>query len=220
MIKINLAPQRRAKKRSPGVPDESMRPLAIGGAGLVAAALVVVLLVDRPKRTRLAELAESNDQLQGEIIAKNRQLEGYTELKKAADEAEERYRSIRRLNSAKVVPANVLHELGDILTTSKYPTMTEDMAKRTGSGPDSDPNKRFQADWDATHVWLSAFTDTAGVFKLEGGAQSENDVAQLAKRLAASVYFFDVTPAGGERVADTASGTNYYKFTITGKVAY
>jgi len=199
MIKINLAPQRRAKKRSPGVPDESMRPLAIGGAGLVAAALVVVLLVDRPKRTRLAELAESNDQLQGEIIAKNRQLEGYTELKKAA---------------------NVLHELGDILTTSKYPTMTEDMAKRTGSGPESDPNKQFQADWDASHVWMTAFSDTGGVFKLEGGAQSENDVAQLAKRLAASVYFADVTPAGGERMSDAASGSNYYRFTITGKVAY
>jgi hypothetical protein len=114
----------------------------------------------------------------------------------------------------------VLHELGEILTATKYPTMTEDMAKRTGSGPDSDPNKRFQADWDASHVWLSAFSDTAGVFKLDGGAQSENDVAQLAKRLAASVYFVDVTPAGGERVTDTASGTNYYKFTITGKVAY
>jgi Tfp pilus assembly protein PilN len=181
---------------------------------------VVILLVDLPKRSKLTDLIASNQQLQGEIQAKTRQLEGYAELKKASDEAEERYKSILRLLSTKVVPAHVLHELGEILTANKYPTMTEDMAKRTGGGPDSDPNKRFQADWDASHVWLSAFTDTAGVFKLEGGAQSENDVAQLAKRLAASVYFLDVTPAGGERVADTASGTNYYKFTITGKVAY
>jgi Tfp pilus assembly protein PilN len=219
MIKINLLPQRRAKKRASS-PDESTRPLIIGVAGLAAAAGVVILLVDLPKRSKLTELIASNQQLQGEIQAKTRQLEGYAELKKASDEAEERYKSILRLLSTKVVPAHVLHELGEILTANKYPTMTEDMAKRTGGGPDSDPNKRFQADWDASHVWLSAFTDTAGVFKLEGGAQSENDVAQLAKRLAASVYFLDVTPAGGERVADTASGTNYYKFTITGKVAY
>lgn len=219
MIKINLLPQRRAKKRASS-PDESTRPLIIGVAGLAAAAAVVILLVDLPKRSKLTDLIASNQQLQGEIQAKTRQLEGYAELKKASDEAEERYKSILRLLSTKVVPAHVLHELGEILTANKYPTMTEDMAKRTGGGPDSDPNKRFQADWDASHVWLSAFTDTAGVFKLEGGAQSENDVAQLAKRLAASVYFLDVTPAGGERVADTASGTNYYKFTITGKVAY
>jgi Tfp pilus assembly protein PilN len=145
---------------------------------------------------------------------------GYVELKKAADEADERYRSIQRLVSAKVVPAHVLHELGEILTASKYPTMTEDMAKRTGNGPESDPNKRFQADWDASHVWLTGFSDTGGDFKLEGGAQSESDVTQLAKRLGASAYFLDVTPAGGERVADASTGTNYYRFTITGKVVY
>ena len=118
------------------------------------------------------------------------------------------------------MPAHVLHELGEILTPSKYPTMTEDMAKRTGSGPDSDPNRRFQPDWDPTHVWLSGFSDTGGLFKLEGGAQSETDVTQLAKRLAASVYFADVTPAGGERLPDTQNGGNYYRFTITGKVVY
>ena len=44
--------------------------------------------------------------------------------------------------------------------------------------------------------------------------------AQLSKRLAASVYFMDVTPAGGERVIDRETGQQYYKFTITGRLAY
>jgi Tfp pilus assembly protein PilN len=219
MIKINLLPQRRAKKRS-SAPDVSAKPFIFGAAGIAAAAVLVFVLVDQPKRARVSELAAANQQLQVEIAAKNKQLDGYAELKKAADEADERYRSIQRLLSAKVVPAHVLHELGEILSANKYPTMTEDMAKRTGNGPDSDANKRFQADWDASHVWLSGFADSPQGFRLEGGAQSENDVAQLAKRLAASVYFSDVTPAGGERVADTATGTNYYRFTITGKVVY
>jgi Tfp pilus assembly protein PilN len=219
MIKINLLPQRRAKNRSLA-PDVSAKPFVFGAIGIVAAAALVFVLFDQPKRRQLAELAEANQQLQVEIAAKNKQLEGYVELKKASDEADERYKAIERLLSAKVVPAHVLHELGEILGDKKYPTMTEDMIKRTGNGPDSDPNKRFQGDWDASHVWLSGFADTPQGFKLEGGAQSENDVAQLAKRLAASVYFTEVTPAGGERVADTATGTNYYRFTITGKVVY
>ena len=218
MIKINLLPQRRVK-RGAG-PDESARPLWIGIAALVAAGAAVAVLVDRPRRARLTELHEANTQLQADIAAKNTQLAGYAELKKSAEEAEERFRSIQRLLGAKVVPAYVLHELGEILTTSKYPTMTEDMARRTGNGPDSDPNKRFQPDWDPSHVWLSGFTDTGGDFKLEGGAATESDITQLAKRLAASVYFDDVTPAGGERVADATTGTNYYRFTITGKVVY
>jgi Tfp pilus assembly protein PilN len=219
MIKINLLPQKRAKKRA-AAPEGATQPLVFGVIALAVAGAAVFLLVDKPKRARLTELTQANQQLQNEIQSKNKQLVGYAELKKAADEADERYRSIQRLLSAKVVPAHVLHELGEILTASKYPTMTEDMAKRTGSGPESDPNKRFQADWDASHVWLSGFTDTGGDFKLEGGAQSESDVTQLAKRLGASAYFLDVTPAGGERVADATTGTNYYRFTITGKVVY
>ncbi|HET7502174.1 MAG TPA: PilN domain-containing protein [Kofleriaceae bacterium] len=215
MIRINLLPQKRARMR-PTAGDAATRPLLFGAIGLVGAAAVVAVVVDHPKRSRLAELAEANQQLQADIQSKNRQLDGYAKLKKDADAADERYRSIQRLLSAKVVPAHVLHELGEILTPSKYPTMTDEMTRRTAS----DPNRRFAADWDATHVWLSGFTDSGGVFKLEGGAQTESDVTQFAKRLAASVFFTDVTPAGGERVADSQTGTSYYKFTITGKVAY
>jgi Tfp pilus assembly protein PilN len=218
MIKINLLPQRRVKRST--ATDESARPLVVGIVALVAAGAAVAVLVDRPRRARLAELHAANDQLQADIAIKNRQLAGYAELKKSTDEAEERFKSIQRLLGAKVVPAHVLHELGEVLTASKYPTMTEDMARKTGNGPESDPNKRFQPDWDPSHVWLSGFTDTGGDFKLEGGAATESDITQLAKRLAASVYFNDVIPAGGERVADPQTGASYYRFTITGKVVY
>ena len=219
MIRINLLPQRRAKLRVT-VADPSSKQLMIGVFGLVAAVAVVALAVDLPRRTRLAELTGSNQELARTIQARTKQLEGYADLKKAADEAGERYRSIRRLLRARAVPANVLHELGEIVTTGKRPKMTHDMEQRTGSGAEGDANKRFQDAWDASHVWLSGFSDAGGLFKLEGGAQSEIDVTQLAKRLAASVYFADVTPAGGELVVDNQTGTSYYKFTITGKVAY
>jgi Tfp pilus assembly protein PilN len=219
MIKINLLPQRRVKRTS--APDESARPMVIGVAALVVAGVAVALVVDRPKRARLTELRDANAQLQADIAAKNRQLVGYTELKKSAEEAEQRFKAIQRLVGAKVVPANLLHELGEILTTGKYPTMTEDMVKRTGNGPEADPNKRFQPDWDPSNVWMSGFTDTAGDFKLEGLALTDSDITQLSKRLAASVYFDGVTIAqGGERVADPATGNSFIRFTITGKVAY
>jgi Tfp pilus assembly protein PilN len=219
MIRINLLTQRRPKSRRTAS-ESGTRALVFGVFGLTLAGIAVGVFVDRPKRRQLDELVRQNAELSREIAAKDRQLTGYTELKKAGEEADERYRSIRRLLGARIVPAHVLHELGDILTTSKYPTMTDDMIKRTGNGPGTDPNKRFQPDWDPSHVWLSAFTDTGGSFKLEGGAQTENDMTQLAKRLAASVYFADVTPSGGERVPDSQSGSSYFKFTITGKVVY
>jgi Tfp pilus assembly protein PilN len=215
MIRINLLPQKRAKRaREPRTPG--MREVWVGAGVLAAIAVLFVFTVDRPKRKRLAELRASNAQIQQDIAAKHAQLKGYAELKKAADEADERAKSINHLASAKVVPANVLQELGQILTAGQLPTMTKEMAKRT----DSDPNRRFDLAWDPQHVWLTGYSDKGGTFKLEGGAQAEVDVTQLSKRLQASVYFMDVAPSSETRVADRDTGIEYYRFTITGKVAY
>lgn len=216
MLKVNLLPQRRAKRVAA---DPSAKQVVIGGLALVGAAAAVLLAVELPARGRLSDLRTANAQLQQQIADKNQKLVGYAELKKAEEESQKRADSINRLIATKVVPAHVLHELGKVLTR-EGPTMTESMARLAGTGPESDPNKRFIADWEPAHVWLTSFVDTNGTFKLEGGAQSESDVTQLSKRLAASVYFMNVTPAGGERVTERTTGVNYYRFTITGKVVY
>ncbi len=215
MIKINLLPQRRAKRAAATRTDNAAKEMALGVGALVGAGALLFFLVDMPLRKELRDLNQSNEDLQGEIATKQQNLVGYTELQKEEADAIVKIQSITRLLDAKVVPANVLHELGQILTNAG-PTMTARMAKLT----ESDSNKGFQTDWDPTHVWLSGFADTGGVFKLEGGAQSKDDVTQLSKRLAASAYFSDVVPSGGERVTDVENGLSYYKFTITGKVAY
>ena len=217
--RINLAPQKRAKLRV-STDQPGTRDFAIGVASLVGAAAVVFFAVDQPKRGELADLNKSNDDLQKEIALKNKDLVGYPERKKAVEEADERAKSINRLLNAKIIPANVLHELGEILTTNHSPTMTEEMARKVGNGPESDPNKKYDLTWDPSHVWLLSFVDEKGDFTLEGGAQAEADVTQLAKRLAASVYFSNVAPSREERVADRDTGISYYHFTITGKVAY
>jgi len=218
MIRINLLPQRRQRRVGGrrAADDAGGQHLLYGLAALAAAALGVVFLVDLPTRSDRARYRRDEAALRKEIKQQSEQLADFADLQKAQVDAEARKQSIERLMRAKIVPAHVLHELGEILTANRLPTMTSDMIKRTTS----DPNKRFQQDWDPTHVWLSGFSDSNGAFKLEGGAQSESDVTQLSKRLAASVHFMEVTPAGGERVTDQASGVNYYKFTITGRVAY
>lgn len=220
MIRINLLPAKRAKRAVAAAREPGSKDVAIGFAILAGVAAVVFFAVDQPRRSQLHDLEAANDQLDQEIAAKQKQLVGYAEMKKAAEEADQRAQAANRLSAAKIVPANVLHELGEVLTLGHLPTMTEDMARRTGNGPESDPNKRFDLSWDPTHVWLTAFSDKAGQFKLEGGAQAEVDVTQLSKRLDASVYFTNVAPSQEERVADKETGISYYKFTITGKVAY
>jgi len=214
MIRINLLPARKVKRAA----DPSSKALVFGVAALVGVALIIALGVDGPRRSHLRELDATNKKLSLEIADKTRALAGYKEMSALVDLRDARLASIKRLMTAQVVPANVLHELGEILTPGHPPTMTEAMTGLTGKS--GDPNKQYQDDWDASHVWLSSFIDDGGAFKLEGGAQTEADVTQLSKRLAASAYFMEVNPAGGEKVADAQSGLTYYKFTITGKLAY
>lgn len=228
MIKINLLPQKRAKQKMAAGPREpSQNDLLYGIVGLAAFAAVIFFVVDMPKRSDLRDYRDKTEGLQARINELTTDLAGsgsndlsFKDLQKAEADAKARAEGINRLIAARVVPANVLHELGKVLTPREVPTMTESMTRRTGTGPESDPNKRFQVDWDPTHIWLTSFQDTQGTFKLEGGAQAESDVTQLAKRLAASAYFYDVIPAGLDRTTDSQNGTSYYKFTITGKVAY
>lgn len=219
MIKINLLPQKRAKRVAvPGIArtaDGGTKQFMVGVGALVAAAALVVFVIDMPARNDRKDFEAKTKQINAEINAKKKKLEGYDTLKAEEANAVAKIQSIQRLLTAKVVPANVLHELGQIMSV-RGPTMTEQMAKKV----ETDPNAKIQQDWDPQHVWMTGFSDTGGLFKLEGGAQSKEDVTQLAKRLQASVYFEMVIPESGDRVNDKDSGLSYYKFTITGKVAY
>jgi len=217
MIKVNLLPQRKARRQA-GT-DVATKQFALGCAAVIGAAAAVFLLVDMPKRSKLSDLRAATKQLQGQIADKQRQLQGYEEQKKAEVLSLQRAESVERLIAQKVIPAHVLHELGKVLTADG-PTMTEAMTTLTSNVTGSNSNKRFQADWDPQHVWMTSFLDKDGSFRIEGGAQSESDVTQLMKRLAASVYFMDVAPAGVERVSDRVTGISYFKYSITGKVAY
>src|SRR3569623_2324725 len=223
MSKIILLPQKRAKRSLVASAGDVAggRELAIGLAALAAAAVLVFVSVDMPKRSHLHDLQDSNADLQKDIQCKQKLLVGYPEMQKAIDEASELTSSIMRLDAARVVPANVLHELGEILTANHLPTMTEEMARKTGAGTDSDPNKRFDYAWDPAHVWLTSFVDQLdGSVKIEGGAQTEVDITQFSKRLAASAYFTDIAPASETRERDKDSGLGAIKFTLTGKEAY
>jgi type IV pilus assembly protein PilN len=228
MIKINLLPQRKGAKRGgrPGratvAPrgDKGQEQFFLGVGGVIAAAAIVFFVVHKPMLDERKRLEQTNDKLSGDNQIKKNALKDFENLKKIVASSQERSASIEKLVKAKAVPANLLHELGEILTPGHMPTMSKEMSTKISDGPGGDANKRFQLDWDPKHVWITSFIEKDGAFTLKGGAQSDPDVTQLAKRLQASVYFTDVTPKGGVRMADKETNQQYYDFTITGKVVY
>lgn len=219
MIKINLLPQRKPKKQAePGQLEAALALVGILGAGAM-----LYLLVHRPTAEKRDQIALEVADLQDKNARARAKVADLPELQAKIDVETKRAEAIQRLVGTTVLPDNVLHELSRILTL-EGPTMDESMSRLTSSGSDGDANKRFSLDWDPKHVWITSFSTLGDKFTLEGGAQAESDVPQLAKRMAASVYFEDVTSPLSQRVEpqNTPGGATvpYYKFTLSGKVVY
>jgi Tfp pilus assembly protein PilN len=216
MIKINLLPARKTRRQSePGQLD-----VAIGAGVLVAAAAVVFFVVHMPMASDRDKFLSEADGIAQDNNAKRAKIADLPQREAAFKAEQARNGAIKQLVNTIVVPDNVLHELGELLTPSRLPTMTRVMAERVSQGPKGDQNRRLQLDWDPKHVWITSFSTKGDTFTLEGAAQSEADTSQLAKRMQASVYFADVTSPTSSRYQDTTNSITYYKFTISGKVVY
>jgi Tfp pilus assembly protein PilN len=217
MIKINLLPQRRPKRQA----EPGQAELLIGVGVLAALGVVVYFAAHAPLAKQRDDLRSQAQEIDAQNTKKRNSdaIRNLPKLNQAVAANEERSKAIDRLVGTIVVPDNVLHELGEILTPGRLPTMSKEMAERVSDTNKGDPNRRFSLDWDPKHVWLTSFTLKADQFTLEGGAQSEGDIPQLAKRMQASVYFAEVTSPTSQRVDDKGLIT-YHKFTITGKVVY
>lgn len=212
MIKINLLPARKPKRQS----EPGQRDLMVGLLALILIGGAVFFLVDKPRRDDLAKLNKSNEDFQGEQARRKDKIKGLAEMRTTVAESSARADSINKLIDARAVPAHMLHELGEIMTPGRMPTMTKEMSAKVKT----DPNYMFHDDWDPKHIWITELTETKGAFEMTGGAESDADVTQLAKRLQASAYFLEITPTGGEKVTDRESGITYYSWTIKGKVVY
>jgi type IV pilus assembly protein PilN len=211
MIKINLIAQRKVKRTSKGE-----KSLALGFLVILLAGALVFLLVHRPLEEEIDRLKSTNAKLTKQNTDKKKQVKGLKDLKAAVEALNDRKAAIDALNGARATPADMLYELSRIMTPGRMPTMTKEMAKRV----EQDPHRKLTTEWDPKHVWITSFDEKGGEFKLQGGAQSDGDMTQLAKRMDASVYFENVVPEGGNEKSQGRSGVSYYDFTITGKVVY
>lgn len=216
MIKINLLPQRKAKRAA----EPGRSAIAIGVAALVLGAGGVYAGVHRPAVAERDKVRREVQDLQEANSRAREAIKDMPALQAVVDAEEKRAAAIDQLLGTVVIPDNLLHELGEILTPNRKPTLTREMEDRISDGPKGDPNRRFAADWDPKHVWITSFSTKGDDFTLEGGAQSESDVPQLAKRMQASVYFDQVTSPTSQRIDDHSTNIVYYKFTITGKVVF
>jgi Tfp pilus assembly protein PilN len=211
MIRVNLLSQRKSRQSERGV-----QLLVLGSCVVIMAAILTYLFVHRPLLDEIARQEAAAKRAEEE----NKQLEqktaNFEKMEAAFKAAAEQNAAIERLTQARAVPAWMLYELSNLLTRNRQPTMDETAADRVRN----DINRGWMDDWDPKHVWITRFEEKGGRFTLQGGAQSDGDMTQLALRLQASAFFANVVPEGGDEAVAKDNGVNYYRFTITGKVRY
>jgi Tfp pilus assembly protein PilN len=213
MIKINLLPRRKKVSRSHAKGEQS---LLIGLAIIAALIAAVFFLIHKPITDKTEAQESTNKVIERENKTISDQIKGLGELRAAIKAAIEKRDAIAALNNARATPAWFLYELSQVLTRGGSPSMTDEMVKEMRDNP----NREWQANWDAKHVWITKISEKDGRFTLEGGAQSDADITQLALRLQSSMFFDDVKPAKAGSASDQKSGVTYYTFTITGAVRY
>lgn len=153
-------------------------------------------------------------------------------LQARKNHGEEVTKAIETLKTKRHTPVYVYHELTNILTTGKQPSMIElEQLKRVNI----DPQARLDLDWDANSVWLESLVEEEnGVLEISGGARDPDDLSEFVKRLRASARFARVSHPEFEleEVKPTSSGSapkvlkpgdsphNYYNFELTAQVRY
>lgn len=211
MIKINLLAQRRTRRG-----DQGQQSLAIGMLVIIATGVLVFLLVHLPLASDISDLEERNQVIGGQNAALQAKLSDEKAVEAALAQLEARKAAIVELRGVRATPAYLMRELARILTPNRQPRMSKEMSAKV----ETSRHRELADTFDPKHVWIVSFREKSGLFEMTGGALGGDEVTQLAKRLDASVYFADVKQKDSTQTTDQASGTSYYRFTITGKVIY
>jgi type IV pilus assembly protein PilN len=217
VIRINLLPQKQRKKAAGAS--------ASSGAGgqkwllFVLAALVLeavaFLVFHSSKESELEAQNQKNRELQGQIQSIQQLVQQHDAVKKELAELRAREDAISSLQKARTGPTAALLELSQILTTGKGPTVDPDRYQELKK---NNPLQVYNPGWDARRVWLANYKEEQRVVQIEGSARDSSDVSELAYRLNASSYFYDVRLLPGKRA--TGSDSSVVSFGMQMKVRY
>ena len=213
MMRFNLIGARRSRRLAPG--DRAL--VAMGAA--VVLAIGGMAFVTMGASADAAQEERANNALRDDIDRMKGELGDFEKVKTERQNLLKQQKTIEALRSGRTGPVYVLRELSEILTGRKGPTFDrpsyEERVRR-------DPNVGFNATWDAHRLWLESFEEVQRKVRIQGAARTNEDVAELLKRLQLSVFFAEVTPESTTQIGDgtAASGAKRVTFNLTARVVY
>jgi type IV pilus assembly protein PilN len=220
MIRINLlpgAPRKAAKAAGAAAGGPAPTAWFVGYA--VASVLVIAGLwlfyaqLSRDLREQVAQ----NQQLEADIDELERQSADLDDVRAALDESRELEAVVAELQRARFGPTRVLMEVAHILSEAGAPTIDP---RRLEELRRENPLAGFNQTWDFHRLWLTSFEEEDREVTIQGVGRTNEDVAELLRRLTLSDLFENVHLTRTEAHADTETHLEFINFELEARVRY
>lgn len=203
MIRVNLLPVERARRRSAG-----RLQLA------VFALLLVVELVGFgylyfAKKSRADRLADKVEAKEQRVANLKKEVEGGDDFGEKADKLRKKLQVLRDIQKKSAGPLRMLRELQMVL--SRPDDLEERYAQR---------RKNWNVEWDPTNLWVETLDEQEGEFELVGRALGAEDVAEFLHRLATAQHFQNVQLDFVKPREKGSGRAKVVTFTVHGEVPY
>jgi len=214
MIRINLLPV--GKKQSRASSGSSQTWVI---AYLLAAFVwcVVLMIFWRVTYSEFEEQQKANLELDRQVQAATAKTADIKTVEDQLLRSKQLETVVRDLQSARQGPARLLMELSHILSENGGPAIDP---KRLEELRRDNPLVGFNRGWDYRRLWLTSFIESSRECQMAGFGKSNEDVAELLRRLTLSDLFSEVTLESTKSEADPMGGAPLIKFQLTSKVRY
>lgn len=213
MIRINLLP-------------EAKRQVAAGGNAQLWGVIyllasfawgVVLFLVYLSGQSALEEQNAKNQELQGQILRAKAQTENIGEVEARIAKSKQLEEVVGTLQAARQGPARMLMELMKIVSEGGGPTVS---AEELDSIRRDNPMLAFNPGWDTRRLWLSDFNEADQKCTMAGFGRSNEDVAELLRRLNLSEIFDKVALQATSAASEAITGLAVVRFALNCEVKY
>ena len=175
MIRVNLLPVRKSRRRSQG----RTQLFLFAGVIIIQVAMLAVVFVWM--NDQLADAQADVDRLEDIVAELEDDQRALEALEAQSQELQMQLEAIQQLDDQRIGPVQMLDELQAMLSPIEddvhLGTMHED----------------WNLDWEPRRVWIESFVETDdGGFSIDGRAADGDDVAEFLARMNTSDYFDQV----------------------------
>lgn len=214
MIRINLLPAGKKQARAASGNSQTWAVAYLLAAFVWCVALMIFYQITY---SGLEEQQKANLELDRQVQAANAKTADIKSVEEKLQRSKQLETVVRDLQSARQGPTRLLMELSRILSENGGPAIDP---KRLEELRRDNPLVGFNPGWDYRRLWLTSFAESSRECQIAGFGKSNEDVAELLRRLTLSDLFSEVTLESTKSELDPTGGAPLIRFQLTSKVRY